>query len=102
MYPITLAGNECLECHLPENATGDDVPLPESHFKAPVMGKGAAHEPMAWVVKDYRQSQDVAGRSLQLQHVPHPAGDERLHAEKQLRFAAQREVASSVLASGSE
>ena len=61
MYPITLAGNECLECHLPENATGDDVPLPESHFKAPVMGKGAAHEPMVWVVKDYRQTQDVTG-----------------------------------------
>ena len=61
MYPITLAGNECLECHLPENATGGDVPLPESHFKAPVMGKGAVHEPMVWVVKDYRQIQDVAG-----------------------------------------
>jgi len=61
MYPITLAGNECLDCHLPENATGDDVPLPESHFKAPVMGKGAAHEPMAWVVKDYRKTQGLMG-----------------------------------------
>jgi nitrate reductase cytochrome c-type subunit len=61
MYPITLAGNECLECHLPQNATGDDVPLPESHFKVPVMGKGAAHQPMAWLVTDYRLSQDVAG-----------------------------------------
>ena len=61
MYPITLAGNECLDCHLPENATGDDVPLPESHFKAPVMGEGTAHEPMVWVVKDYRQTQAVAG-----------------------------------------
>jgi nitrate reductase cytochrome c-type subunit len=61
MFPITLGSNECLECHLPENATGDDVPLPESHFKAPVMGKGPAHEPMVWVVKDYRQTQDVAG-----------------------------------------
>jgi nitrate reductase cytochrome c-type subunit len=61
MYPITLANNECLECHLPENATGGDVPLPESHFKAPVMGEGAAHEPMIWVVKDYRQTQGLAG-----------------------------------------
>ena len=61
MYPITLADNECLGCHHPENAIGDDVPLPESHFKAPVMGRGAAHEPMVWVVKDYRQIQDVAG-----------------------------------------
>jgi nitrate reductase cytochrome c-type subunit len=25
------------------------------------MGKGAAHEPMVWVVKDYQQIQDVAG-----------------------------------------
>jgi cytochrome c-type protein NapB len=62
MYPITLADNECLDCHHPENASGaDDVPLPESHFQAPVMGKGAAGEPMIWVVKDYRQSQDMAG-----------------------------------------
>jgi nitrate reductase cytochrome c-type subunit len=72
MYPITLAGNECLECHLPENATDDDVPLPESHFKTPVMGKGAAHDPMVWVVKDYRQSQDVAGArySCNMCHTP--------------------------------
>ena len=61
MYPITLAGNECLDCHHPENATGGDIPLPESHFKAPVMGKGAAHEPMVWVVKDYRKTQDLMG-----------------------------------------
>jgi cytochrome c-type protein NapB len=61
MYPITLGGNDCLECHHPENATGDDVPVPESHFKGPVMGKGAAHEPMVWVVKDYQQVQEVAG-----------------------------------------
>jgi cytochrome c-type protein NapB len=61
MYPITLADNECLECHLPENATGDDVPLPESHFKAPVMGKGADDEPMVWVVKDYRLTEGVMG-----------------------------------------
>jgi cytochrome c-type protein NapB len=61
MFPLTLGGNECLECHLPENATGDDVPLPESHFKAPVMGKGADDEPMVWVVKDYRQTEDLMG-----------------------------------------
>jgi cytochrome c-type protein NapB len=72
MFPITLGSNECLECHLPENATGDDVPLPESHFKAPVMGKGPAHEPMVWVVKDYRQTQDVAGArySCNMCHTP--------------------------------
>jgi len=61
MYPITLGGNECLECHLPENATEGDVPIPDSHFKAPVMGKGAANEPMVWVVKEYRQSQGLMG-----------------------------------------
>jgi nitrate reductase cytochrome c-type subunit len=72
MFPITLAGNECLECHLPENATGDDVPLPDSHFKAPVMGKGAVDQPMAWVVKDYQQTQDVMGArySCNMCHTP--------------------------------
>ena len=40
MYPITLDENECLDCHDPENAIGKkDVPLPESHFSAPVMGR---------------------------------------------------------------
>ena len=58
MYPITLQGNECLDCHLPENATGvGEVPLPESHFKLPVMGKGAAGDPMVWVVKSYQTTQ---------------------------------------------
>ncbi len=62
MYPITLGSNECLDCHLPENAIGvDDVPLPESHFQAPVMGKGDAESPMSWVVKDYTQGQEVMG-----------------------------------------
>jgi cytochrome c-type protein NapB len=62
MYPITLQSNECLDCHLPENATGvGEVPLPESHFKLPVMGKGAADDPMVWVVKSYQKTQDLAG-----------------------------------------
>jgi nitrate reductase cytochrome c-type subunit len=61
MFPITLAANECLECHHPENASADDIPLPDSHFKAPVMGKGAADQPMAWVVKEYQQTQGLMG-----------------------------------------
>jgi len=62
MYPITLTSNECLDCHSPENAIGpDDVPIPKSHFKLPVMGKGAAGDPMVWVVKSYRETQDLAG-----------------------------------------
>jgi len=62
MYPITLEDNECMECHHPENATDvGDVPLPESHFKAAVMGEAAADDPMVWVVKDYRKTQDVTG-----------------------------------------
>jgi cytochrome c-type protein NapB len=62
MYPLTSDDNECLECHHPENATSkDDVPLPESHFQAPVMGKGGAGDPMNWVVKDYKKSKDVVG-----------------------------------------
>ncbi len=62
MLPIAREDNECLECHHPDNAVGgDDVPLPESHFMVPVMGKGAAHDPMLWVVKDYQKIQDVMG-----------------------------------------
>jgi len=62
MYPITLGSNECLDCHSPENAIGvDDVPLPDSHFKVPIMGKGDAQSPMVWVVKDYETVQEVAG-----------------------------------------
>ena len=61
MYPITLAGNECLECHLPRNAIEGDVPIPDSHFMAPVMGKGTDDEPMVWVVKDYRRTEDLMG-----------------------------------------
>jgi len=62
LYPITLASNECLDCHSPENAIGpDDVPIPKSHFKLPVMGKGAAGDPMVWVVKSYRETKDLAG-----------------------------------------
>lgn len=35
---VSTRENDCLDCHLPENATGkDDVPIPESHFKRPVI-----------------------------------------------------------------
>ena len=62
MYPITLSSNDCLDCHLPENATGaGDVSIPKSHFKLPVMGKGPAGDPMVWVVKSYRDTQELAG-----------------------------------------
>jgi cytochrome c-type protein NapB len=61
MYPIALGSNECLECHLPRNAIEGDVPIPDSHFEAPVMGKGADGEPMVWVVKDYRKTEDLTG-----------------------------------------
>lgn len=62
MYPITLGANECLDCHHPENAIGvDDVPLPASHFKEPIMGKGDTQSPMVWVVRGYEKTQDLAG-----------------------------------------
>jgi cytochrome c-type protein NapB len=62
MYPITLTSNECLDCHAPENAVGaDDVPLPESHFREPILGEGDAESPMAWVVMDYEAVEEVAG-----------------------------------------
>ncbi len=63
MYPITLDENECLDCHHPENASSDkDSPLPESHFTAAVMGKGAPDDAMIWVVKDYKKVEDLVGQ----------------------------------------
>ncbi len=62
MYPITVDENECVDCHHPENATAkEDVPLPESHFSAPIMGKGSPGDSMVWVVKDYRKTDEVFG-----------------------------------------
>lgn len=62
MLPITLDDNECLECHDPENAIGkDDVPLPKTHFRQAVMGKGAKDQGMVWVVKGYEDAAQVAG-----------------------------------------
>lgn len=62
MFPITLDENECLECHHPENAISkEDVPVPESHFRAAVMGKGGPDDPMIWVVRDYKKLTDVVG-----------------------------------------
>jgi nitrate reductase cytochrome c-type subunit len=62
MLPITLADNECIECHHPDNVTGkEDAPLPKSHFSRAVMGGGGKGDPMAWVVKSYEDAKDVAG-----------------------------------------
>lgn len=62
MYPITVEDNECLECHHPDTVTSKkDIPVPESHFEAVVMGKGGANNPMLWVVKDYKKIDDVVG-----------------------------------------
>jgi len=62
MLPITGDDNECLECHHPENAVeASDVPLPESHFEAPVMGAGGKNDAMLWVVKDYEKGDDLSG-----------------------------------------
>jgi nitrate reductase cytochrome c-type subunit len=62
MYPITPGDNECLECHHPDNAVeGTDIPLPETHFRQPVMAKGGKNDAMVWVVKSYKQAKDVVG-----------------------------------------
>ncbi len=62
MYPITMDDNECLDCHHPENVLSkQDIPVPESHFEAPVMGKGDPGDPMIWVVKGYQKIDDVVG-----------------------------------------
>jgi cytochrome c-type protein NapB len=62
MYPITANDNECLECHHPDNAAeGTDIPLPKTHFRRAVMAKGDKGDLMAWVVKSYKDTDDLAG-----------------------------------------
>ncbi|MBW1883320.1 MAG: nitrate reductase cytochrome c-type subunit [Deltaproteobacteria bacterium] len=62
MYPITVDDNECLECHHPDNIVSKkDLPVPDSHFRAAVMGKGDPGDPMVWVVKDYKKIDDLVG-----------------------------------------
>jgi cytochrome c-type protein NapB len=62
MLPITLEENECLDCHDPENAIGkEDVPLPKSHFRHAVMGKGEKNDPMVSIVKGYEKGDEING-----------------------------------------
>ena len=62
MYPITPGANECLECHHPDNAVeGSDIPVPKTHFRRPVMGKGGKADLQVWVVKGYAEGEDLAG-----------------------------------------
>jgi len=62
MLPITLEANDCLECHLPENATEEkDVPTPKSHFERPLLGTGAAGQAMATVVRGYEAQKELLG-----------------------------------------
>ena len=73
MYPITMDENECLECHHPDNVTSkEDLPVTDSHFEAPVMGRGDPGDPMIWVVKDYKKIKDVVGAryNCDMCHVP--------------------------------
>lgn len=72
MYPISVDDNACLECHHPDSATSKkDSPLPESHFSAPVMGKGDPGDPMIWVVKDYKMKDRVGARyNCSMCHTP--------------------------------
>lgn len=62
MLPITSGSNDCLDCHHPDNTSGEeDAPLPESHFQAAVMAKGQPGEAMVWKVQGYQKVDDVAG-----------------------------------------
>ena len=62
MLPILADDNECLNCHHPENVESKkDAPLPESHFRRPVMGKGGKSG-MVWVVKGYEDDPDEFSR----------------------------------------
>jgi len=62
MYPITGDDNECLECHHPDNAVdGSDIPVPKTHFRRPMMGKGGEDDLQVWVVKGYADGEDMSG-----------------------------------------
>lgn len=73
MLPITREANECLECHLPGNATEKrDVPTPKSHSERPIIGKGEAGGAMATVIKGYEKQKDLLGSryDCNMCHVP--------------------------------
>lgn len=62
MLPITRASNECLECHLPENAKEKrDVPTPKSHFERPIVAKGKPGDAMLTVIKGYEKQKELLG-----------------------------------------
>jgi len=72
MLPIMIDDNECLECHHPDNVGSEaDMPIPESHFKGPVMAKGKKGQGMAWVVQGYEVREKVGARYVcTMCHVP--------------------------------
>jgi cytochrome c-type protein NapB len=62
MLPIQTDENECLDCHHPENVTGkEEIPMPESHFEVPRMGRGKPGDAMVWKVEGYQKGDDLAG-----------------------------------------
>jgi len=62
MLPITSGSNDCLDCHHPDNTSGEeDAPIPESHFQEAMMAVGQPGEAMVWKVQGYKKGGDVAG-----------------------------------------
>jgi nitrate reductase cytochrome c-type subunit len=48
MFPISVGSNECIDCHHPENTTGEeDLPIPKTHFQRAILADGAKGDPMA-------------------------------------------------------
>ncbi len=76
MLPITRETNDCLDCHLPENAKDKkDVPTPKSHFQRPIIAEGKPGEAMATVVKGYKAQKELLGTryNCDMCHVPQAA-----------------------------
>jgi cytochrome c-type protein NapB len=81
MLPITGESNDCLECHLPENATEKkDVPTPKSHFERPIVGESKPGEAMVTVVKGYEKQKELLGSRYHCNmcHVPQATNVEPL------------------------
>jgi nitrate reductase cytochrome c-type subunit len=72
MFSISPDGNDCLDCHHPENAGSDDIPIPKTHFRRAVMAGGSKSDPMVWVVKGFEDADDLVGTrfNCSMCHVP--------------------------------
>jgi cytochrome c-type protein NapB len=71
MLPIVADENDCLDCHDPETAGADDLPMPDSHLERAVMAESKGPG-MVWVVQKYEKADAPVGArySCTMCHTP--------------------------------